>query len=621
MGGISSSPVEATFEDFKSWNLSAAKDMLLQYKSRDFDFGIDAQVVTSLIGGDTSLARSIMQAFGPSSTVINALSFMSAVVLLSKDLESASPMKSKCDLIFDIFDFHESGDMSLDEVTILLLSVLKGVNVVCGTADEPSDETMEQFTLVMFQSVEKPITGFLSRSDFTDWIMDWVGAEENADFATLLSRFTPGALITPEQQAAFELQAKLDAEKAEEEAKQRRELELKRRLEIEEAARKEAEEKVRIQREKEAAERRAEEERLEAERKVEEARLEAERKAEEEKRLEEEKKLEVERLVKERAEAEKKRAEEELLARERAEQDAAALKMQQLQRAKTAKAKVAAKRAELKKLEEEEKAAVDDSEQKGAEDTLTATLLGDIADNEETNVAATKLQAVQRRKEAKKMVEEKRKELAAAISEAGKEGAEEGLVEILNEAAAEEKEGGRGDGGGGGGGGKVKVEESETKEVLDTAAGEGGEGEMTEEEKELEKIKAAQAGRSRAHTIAHRTAAPLAEESIPVAEMTEEEKELEKIKAAQAGRSRAHTVAHRSAAPLAETSEEKTEEKTGEKTEEKPEAPAAEDDEDDALMAELEKEAIEETKDVEESKEPEEKKEEAEPAEVAAAAS
>jgi hypothetical protein len=26
MGGISSSPVEPTFEEFKSWNLSAAKD-------------------------------------------------------------------------------------------------------------------------------------------------------------------------------------------------------------------------------------------------------------------------------------------------------------------------------------------------------------------------------------------------------------------------------------------------------------------------------------------------------------------------------------------------------------------------------------------------------------------
>ena len=83
--------------------------MLLQYRARDFDFGVDAQVVTSLIGGDTSLARNIMQAFGPSSTVINALSFMSTVVLLSKDLESPSPMKSKCDLIFDIYDFHESG--------------------------------------------------------------------------------------------------------------------------------------------------------------------------------------------------------------------------------------------------------------------------------------------------------------------------------------------------------------------------------------------------------------------------------------------------------------------------------------------------------------------------------
>ena len=530
--------------------------MLLQYRSRDFDFGIDAQVVTSLVGGDTSLARSIMKAFSPTSTVVNALSFLSAVVMLSKDLESASPMKTKCDLLFDIFDFHESGDMTLDEVTILLLSVGKAINVVCGTGPDPSDETMEQFTLVMFQSAEKPINGFLTRTEFTTWIMDWVGTEETVDFASVLSRFTPGALITPEQQAAFELQAKLDDEKAEEEARQRRELELKKRLEIEEAARKEAEKKVRLQREKEAAEKRALEEKLQAERKAEEERL----RIEEEKRLKEEKKrLEAEHLEREKIEAEERKVEEERLAKEKAEQDAAALKTQQLQRAKTAKAKVATKRAELKKLEEEEKAAEVEAEAQGAEDTLTATLLNEIADTEETNVAATKLQAVQRRKEAKKKVEEKRKELAAAIDEAGKEGVDEGLVAILNDAAEGEEEG--------------KGGEEE----------EGGASEVTQEEEELEVIKAAQAGRSRTHTVAHRQVAPLIEQSKTeeilekaadeeeeekeeggATEVTQEEEELEKIKAAQAGRSRTHTVTHRQATPLIAQSKMAAEEKGGE---------------------------------------------------------
>ena len=107
--------------------------VLLQYRSRDFDFGIDTQVVTSLIGGDTKLAGRVTKAFSPHSTVINALSFISALVLLSRDNESASPLRAKCDLIFDVFDFHESGDMSLDEVTILLLSVGRAINVICET--------------------------------------------------------------------------------------------------------------------------------------------------------------------------------------------------------------------------------------------------------------------------------------------------------------------------------------------------------------------------------------------------------------------------------------------------------------------------------------------------------
>lgn len=89
----------------------------------------------------------------------------------------------------------------------------------------------------MYQSANKKITRFISRKEFGSWIAEWVGTD-NVDFAYLMSRFAPSALITPEQQAAFEMQAKMDVEKAEEEEKMRREMELKKRLEIEENARK-----------------------------------------------------------------------------------------------------------------------------------------------------------------------------------------------------------------------------------------------------------------------------------------------------------------------------------------------------------------------------------------------
>lgn len=50
MGALGSTPVLSPFDFFKGWQLSQARDMLLAYRSRDFDFGIDASVVTSLIG-------------------------------------------------------------------------------------------------------------------------------------------------------------------------------------------------------------------------------------------------------------------------------------------------------------------------------------------------------------------------------------------------------------------------------------------------------------------------------------------------------------------------------------------------------------------------------------------
>ena len=46
--------------------------------------------------------------------------------------------------------------------------------MVCGTGPDPSDETMEQFSLVLYQSVEKDIHLFVTKSEFTNWISGWV---------------------------------------------------------------------------------------------------------------------------------------------------------------------------------------------------------------------------------------------------------------------------------------------------------------------------------------------------------------------------------------------------------------------------------------------------------------
>ncbi|GMH60005.1 hypothetical protein TrST_g7681 [Triparma strigata] len=573
MGALGSSPIVEPFDMFKSWQLSQARDMLLAYRSRDFDFGVDASVITSLIGGDTQMAESIAKAFSPTSGVVNALSFLSAVILLSNDGESPNPTKSKSDLIFDTFDFQESGDMSLDEITILLLSVCRACNVICGTGGDPSDETMEQFALVMYQSSGKEITQFIDRKEFGSWIAEWVGTD-NVDFAYLISRFAPSALITPEQQVAFELQAKLDAEKAEEEAKQRRELELKKRLEIEEAARKEAEEKVRVEREKIAAEKAAEEARLEAERKAEEARL-AEIKRVKDEKIAAQKKAEEEakRLAEEARLAEDARLKAEEEAKLKEESDAAATKLQNLKRAKDAREKVQARRESLAKLEDEAKKLEGEAKEKDAPPTLTEALL-DVAAGEDDDAAA-KLESLEKAKLAQDKVKAKEAELAGLQEEAKEAGGglDGSLKGLLDDAAEEDDELSKVKAAQASRGRIHTVEHSTASKALVEASKLKRAGGEEEEEEEGEgkpeaprigstpsvdeaKIKAIQAARGRTHTVEHSTA-PEALKVLEAAgklargegegDEVDEDDELFKVKAAQAARGRTHTVEHSTA--------------------------------------------------------------------------
>ena len=163
-------------------------------------------------------------------------------------------------------------------------------------------------------------------------------------------------------------------------------------------------------------------------------------------------KEEAEAKAREEAEAKAKAMEE---AEEKVQQDAAAVKMQNLKRAKDARAKVDAKREELRLLEEESKLAYQDTKDSGAPPTLTQALL-DVASGEDADKSATMLQSLQRQKTAKAKVDEKRKSLLLAQGEAAKLGGsmDGTLKNLLDEAAGEgddEEKGKEGEGKGGGG--------------------------------------------------------------------------------------------------------------------------------------------------------------------------
>lgn len=132
-------PIRAPFSAFTTspYKLSTIPQILTLYKSRDFDFGIDANVVAALLDGDSPLAEKVVKCFDSESEgddgplpdlIINGLSFLAALVLLAGLTEEregeggentnplgANPIRTKANLIFSIFDFHNSGSITAGE--------------------------------------------------------------------------------------------------------------------------------------------------------------------------------------------------------------------------------------------------------------------------------------------------------------------------------------------------------------------------------------------------------------------------------------------------------------------------------------------------------------------------
>ncbi len=52
----------------------------------------------------------------------------------------------KISVVFDVYDFGNTSTISADEMTILLLSSLKGITIMTKIGKEPSEERVEMIT-------------------------------------------------------------------------------------------------------------------------------------------------------------------------------------------------------------------------------------------------------------------------------------------------------------------------------------------------------------------------------------------------------------------------------------------------------------------------------------------
>ncbi|KAG6609049.1 uncharacterized protein IUM83_13370 [Phytophthora cinnamomi] len=163
-----SSPLAPTFERMATWDLKSSRRLLQDYKDKDLDFGLDAQGLADLLGGDKDWAESIIDAFSSPTGIINALAFICGACLVC-----SGPALEKAGMIFDALDFDGTEQISMDEMTISFLCSTRGFCVIAGVGSVPSDEELETVTLQAYRDLNKGSTQSITKAEFMKWIIEF----------------------------------------------------------------------------------------------------------------------------------------------------------------------------------------------------------------------------------------------------------------------------------------------------------------------------------------------------------------------------------------------------------------------------------------------------------------
>ena len=135
---------------------------------------------------------------------INALSFISGIIAIANHGASKpSLLEEKISLVFgewtrrchavicigisltltrlvsttDAFDFDGTGNMTMDELTILFLSSLRALVVITGQGTEPSDDECEQISIKAFNFVGRQLSSPITRDEFVRYVTFTVGSD------------------------------------------------------------------------------------------------------------------------------------------------------------------------------------------------------------------------------------------------------------------------------------------------------------------------------------------------------------------------------------------------------------------------------------------------------------
>mmetsp|Transcript_4170 Transcript_4170/g.6446 ORF Transcript_4170/g.6446 Transcript_4170/m.6446 type:complete len:751 (+) Transcript_4170:75-2327(+) len=170
--GVSSSvenpsPIFLTIE---SWPWSRVVSIVRAYTDEEFDFGIDKSVISAITGLSQEDGATLIRALTSfeNATMVNAVTLLSAILCIGD--ASQLMLDSRVAMVFDLFDFDGSAQISMDETTILLMCVASALSCALNMQDTyPPDAAFVALTQSIFADQEKSTSRHILKQEFISW--------------------------------------------------------------------------------------------------------------------------------------------------------------------------------------------------------------------------------------------------------------------------------------------------------------------------------------------------------------------------------------------------------------------------------------------------------------------
>jgi hypothetical protein len=146
--------------------------MLKAFAEGEYDYGIDHTVIMELTGYNLDDAKRLIKSMTKGdNVVINAASFLAAVIMLSEPNRRVELQQVQ--LIYDVFDFSLSGQMTLDAFAVMLLCVVSAQGFIIDRSQEtPTDAVMIATAKAMFDQLQKSYTSTISQAEVVGLFRD-----------------------------------------------------------------------------------------------------------------------------------------------------------------------------------------------------------------------------------------------------------------------------------------------------------------------------------------------------------------------------------------------------------------------------------------------------------------